>query len=382
MQFRWLCGAVFLLGMVMLNPDPSPGQPGGDWRGDGSPKRGMGGDRGGFRGFQPQGGSPDGKPVMPYGAPPGSGPFPPGATPGGPGGSPTDGPGGGRRPFDPERSWQMLTSMSGGSDTIKFDNIPPESKALIRRISESRGLPPLPETGEWTKAQYMEYASKAVAAQQAGASPMGGQAWPGRGGDPGDPNGNSGNGMNNSWGNGNGNWGNGGQGWSGPGGGGWNGPGGPGPGGPGGGEARRDGKKEEDKSFVAVRYGKLPAGLPDWFTDLDTDKDGQVGLYEWRAGGREMKEFVEMDLDGDGLIAPQEYLRYTGQKAEKDKLAAAAEDGSSGSPGGRPSFSGRGPGGPTAPGGGGRGSWGNGGRNSDGKPDGRGPGGRGPGGGR
>jgi hypothetical protein len=94
-------------------------------------------------------------------------------------------------------------------------------------------------------------------------------------------------------------------------------------------DPRGDPNRKEDAPLIAIRYGKLPGGLPDWWNELDTDKDGQVGLYEWREGGRDMKEFLTMDLDADGLLAPQEMLRYTAIKAEKDRLLAAeaAEEG-------------------------------------------------------
>lgn len=61
---------------------------------------------------------------------------------------------------------------------------------------------------------------------------------------------------------------------------------------------------------VALRPDKLPTGLPAWFEQLDTDHDGQIGLYEWRAAGRPTAEFVAMDLDGDGLLTPDEYRRF------------------------------------------------------------------------
>ena len=60
----------------------------------------------------------------------------------------------------------------------------------------------------------------------------------------------------------------------------------------------------------AIRYGKMPPGIPAWFVELDTDRDGQVGLYEWLASRLPMVRFTEMDLDGDGLLTPTEYLRY------------------------------------------------------------------------
>jgi hypothetical protein len=64
-----------------------------------------------------------------------------------------------------------------------------------------------------------------------------------------------------------------------------------------------------------IRYGKLPDGLPKWFVDLDTDRDGQISLYEWRSGGYSLADFQAMDLNGDGLLPPEEYLRYWRQQA-------------------------------------------------------------------
>jgi hypothetical protein len=86
------------------------------------------------------------------------------------------------------------------------------------------------------------------------------------------------------------------------------------------------GKDKKQELSVAIRFGKLPAGLPEWWTVLDTDKDGQVGLYEWRADGRDMKEFTRYDLDGDGMLAPQEWQRYNVLSAQQAKAFAAQED--------------------------------------------------------
>ena len=71
----------------------------------------------------------------------------------------------------------------------------------------------------------------------------------------------------------------------------------------------------------AVRGTEPPPanGLPDWFVVLDTDNDGQVALFEWRADGRELAAFAEMDLDADGLLPPAEYRRYVKQTADKLK---------------------------------------------------------------
>jgi hypothetical protein len=60
---------------------------------------------------------------------------------------------------------------------------------------------------------------------------------------------------------------------------------------------------------VVYRPGRLPPGLPAWFEQLDTDGDGQLGLYEWQQGGRDEKEFLALDLNGDGFVTVEELLR-------------------------------------------------------------------------
>jgi hypothetical protein len=81
---------------------------------------------------------------------------------------------------------------------------------------------------------------------------------------------------------------------------------------------------------VMIRETKdLPKELPGWFRELDTDKDLQVGLYEWAAAKRPLAEFQAMDLNADGLLEVGEYLRYrkmqadSGVKGTGDLRAAA-----------------------------------------------------------
>src|SRR5262249_51807228 len=50
-------------------------------------------------------------------------------------------------------------------------------------------------------------------------------------------------------------------------------------------------------------------GVPVWFKKLDTDKDGQVSLAEWRKGGKKKADFRKHDLNGDGFITAAEILR-------------------------------------------------------------------------
>lgn len=64
------------------------------------------------------------------------------------------------------------------------------------------------------------------------------------------------------------------------------------------------------------RPGPVPAGLPDWFARLDTDRDGQVGLYEWRRAGRPLNEFLGMDANDDGFLTAEELRRHLAQQPQ------------------------------------------------------------------
>jgi hypothetical protein len=66
----------------------------------------------------------------------------------------------------------------------------------------------------------------------------------------------------------------------------------------------------EIKRPVVYRSGKLPKELPAWFQQLDTDNDAQIGLYEWKASGRPIEEFLKMDRNNDGFLTVQEVLSY------------------------------------------------------------------------
>lgn len=74
------------------------------------------------------------------------------------------------------------------------------------------------------------------------------------------------------------------------------------------------------KSTSATAKGS--AAMPDWFATLDTDMDGQIALHEWRKASRTIETFMEMDLDDDGLLTRDEYLRFL-KKNETQRTRAA-----------------------------------------------------------
>jgi hypothetical protein len=64
---------------------------------------------------------------------------------------------------------------------------------------------------------------------------------------------------------------------------------------------------------AAHRGSRLPKELPGWFAELDTDGDGQIGLYEWKTSGRSLAEFRRIDRNDDGFLTVEEVLRYVRQ---------------------------------------------------------------------
>jgi hypothetical protein len=85
---------------------------------------------------------------------------------------------------------------------------------------------------------------------------------------------------------------------------------------------RKEGARAARKYYVA-----LPPGLPDWFYDRDTDGDGQLTLAEFAPDGSSAQRrlFAQYDMNGDGVITPDEVLRLAGTSPEKEKPSTEAK---------------------------------------------------------
>lgn len=81
--------------------------------------------------------------------------------------------------------------------------------------------------------------------------------------------------------------------------------------------------EEEEQKPVVYRAGKLPKDMPSWFTQLDADNDGQIGLYEWKSSGRSFDEFDKLDRNGDGFVVVDEVLRSLPGRDGKNGTATA-----------------------------------------------------------
>jgi len=62
---------------------------------------------------------------------------------------------------------------------------------------------------------------------------------------------------------------------------------------------------------------RLPAGLPQWFIDLDADGDGQLTELEYAPQQTitRLEQFARYDVNGDGLMTADEYVRAVNTKS-------------------------------------------------------------------
>jgi Ca2+-binding EF-hand superfamily protein len=80
---------------------------------------------------------------------------------------------------------------------------------------------------------------------------------------------------------------------------------------------------------------RLPEGLPDWFARNDADGDGQISMAEFSATWTDavLADFLQFDLNRDGLITPDECLKAGAAGAQRGAvITVAAAESSDASP--------------------------------------------------
>ena len=74
----------------------------------------------------------------------------------------------------------------------------------------------------------------------------------------------------------------------------------------------RDGDRRPPTAREPKERPRVTFDLPQSFNDRDFDRDGQIGLYEWRKWDRtKLNEFLDLDLNRDGFLTPIELLIAT-----------------------------------------------------------------------
>jgi Ca2+-binding EF-hand superfamily protein len=82
--------------------------------------------------------------------------------------------------------------------------------------------------------------------------------------------------------------------------------------------------RDTEGRLSRFRYGNLPPEVPSWFTELDTDRDCQVGLYEWVKADRSPDDFRRWDHNDDGFITVREVLLYLARQSEARPTAGSS----------------------------------------------------------
>lgn len=75
--------------------------------------------------------------------------------------------------------------------------------------------------------------------------------------------------------------------------------------------------------FRAREKQRMTIDLPAKYSELDTDFDGQIGLYEWIVSRRdELELFDDIDADADSFLTPRELADFDAVAASGDRLLA------------------------------------------------------------
>lgn len=110
-------------------------------------------------------------------------------------------------------------------------------------------------------------------------------------------------------------------------------------------DEERDGGSSKSRLARTYRFlspeERLPKGLPDWFASVDQDLDGQVLMAEFAEDWNDSvaANFEAFDINGDGLITPQECLSASANGVTRGGTSSSSSRSSYGS---RGSYSGGG----------------------------------------
>ncbi len=95
------------------------------------------------------------------------------------------------------------------------------------------------------------------------------------------------------------------------------------------GSSGRDNRSTPPPVFRPRERQRMTLDLPDDYADVDTDLDGQIGLYEWIVARRDQLElFDDMDRDSDGLLTPRELAAWkrANDKSGQESTTAAKRE--------------------------------------------------------
>ena len=72
---------------------------------------------------------------------------------------------------------------------------------------------------------------------------------------------------------------------------------------------------------------RITKDLPKKYSEIDSDLDGQIGLYEWVVSRRsDLELFDDIDRDTDGLLTPNELIAWEEQSDEAGKTVLTANE--------------------------------------------------------
>ena len=95
-------------------------------------------------------------------------------------------------------------------------------------------------------------------------------------------------------------------------------------------QQRPTGNRTEYKpssSFRPREKERMTIDLPAKYTELDTDFDGQVGLYEWIVAKRdELELFDAIDIDKDGILTPRELDEHDNAVSSPEQILASLSE--------------------------------------------------------